>query len=300
MNIEKTVLFIVNPISGGIDKNDLVASVETALQEKGFQLFVYYTTGENDPGNLENIIRDKNPARVIIAGGDGTIRLAATVLMQYDITIGILPYGSANGFAVNLDLPTDLQEQLDIALGDSVINIDLLDINGHVCMHIADMGLNAELIKNYENSSVRGKIGYMLQSISSLKNSNYPYAFEVEANGKHYHNEGILLAVANASKFGTGANINPKGKLNDGKFELVLFKNFHLLDIIKTLTGHEEVSSDFADTISTDSAKIHCKTPVAFQVDGEYIGEIQDIEVKLASGKLKVAVPTEFVKTHSI
>lgn len=290
----KTALLIVNPISGGSDKTKLISSLEIAVSERGYKLQVYNTTGENDNEQIAAIIKRKLPGRVLVAGGDGTIQLAAGVLKGTNIPVGILPYGSANGFAVNLGIPTSMEEQLDTALGDTTVDADLLELNGHLCIHIADMGVNAELIKNYDNATIRGKLGYILQSIPSLIKADFPYEFSIEANGKKYVKEGILLAIANANKFGTGANINPNGRLDDGKFELIIFKSFHLGHIIKTLWGQEELHPDFAETISTSEAMIHCTSPVAFQVDGEFIRETRNVHVSIAAGKLKIAVPPGF------
>lgn len=299
MRENKDILLIVNPISGGGDKADLLDSLEKSLPGRGYRLQVYNTTADRDADikNIGRILKENKPYRALVAGGDGTIQLAAGVLKGTDIVLGILPYGSANGFAVNLGIPAALEEQLDIAFGNDIIEIDLLLLNGHLCIHIADLGVNAELIKNYDNATLRGKLGYVLQSIPSLVGADFPYKYEIMADGEQHIKEGILLAIANANKFGTGANINPSGRLNDGKFELVLFKGFNLVEIIKTLAGKEELHPDFAETISTHKAKIHCKLPVAFQVDGEFIGEVQDVDISIAPGKLKIAVPRIFAET---
>ena len=94
-----------------------------------------------------------------MAGGDGTIQLVAEVLKEHHLPIGIIPAGSANGFAVNLKLPPNRIDQLDIALSNNLLEIDTLLVNDKICLHIADLGINAELIKNYENSKIRGKMG---------------------------------------------------------------------------------------------------------------------------------------------
>jgi diacylglycerol kinase family enzyme len=49
-----------------------------------------------------------------VAGGDGTIKMVAEAMENYDVIIGILPAGSANGLAVDLNLPTTIEENLEI------------------------------------------------------------------------------------------------------------------------------------------------------------------------------------------
>ncbi len=229
-----------------------------------------------------------------MAGGDGTIQLVAKVLKDFDLILGILPAGSANGFAFNLDLPDNLIDQIKVATGSKIFTVDTLELNGETCLHISDMGINAELIRHYEHSNFRGKFGYFLQSFPTLFKSNYPYKFTIEADNYKYVKKGVLLAIANANKFGTGANINPNGKLNDGKFEVLIFKKISLFQIIKTLFKNTKMDSNFVETISIEKAIITCEKPVAFQIDGEFIGKRKEVKVKVSDKKLKIAVSENF------
>ena len=292
MKIKNQILLVVNPISGGFDKSKLIQAVKAEINTRNYSLEIYKTSGDNDQDGIEKIIFEFQPERILVAGGDGTIQLVAEVLKNHDIPMGILPAGSSNGLALNLYLPANINEQLKVALGDSFFKMDTLQINGRTCLHIADLGINAELIRNFQNSNIRGKLGYILHSIPTLIKCEYPFEFEIEANGKQIVQKGVLLAIANANKYGTGANINPSGKLNDGLFELIIFKNMNFVEIFKTLNDQIFMDPEFAEIISTSSARINCKTPVSFQIDGEYIGEISKVVAAIGSKKLQIAVPS--------
>ncbi|WP_037315041.1 diacylglycerol kinase family protein [Salegentibacter sp. Hel_I_6] len=284
----KKVLLVVNPISGDINKEFIVQKIEKELRQIGAKLKTYRTTGENDKKEIYNLIAANTFDRVLVAGGDGTIKLVAEALQDNNIPLAIIPAGSANGLALNLGIPNNLEAQLKIALGTQITEIDTLEINGELCLHISDLGVNAELIKNYENSRIRGKVGYLLQSIPTLWSSKYPFEFEINLKDQKLTKKGILLAFANANKYGTGANVNPKGKIDDGTFEILLFKNFDILEILKTLRNETDVNSGFVEIIPTKEAKVFCKKPVPFQMDGEYIGEIEEISVKICPKKLPI------------
>ncbi len=293
MNRIKTVLLVVNPIAGGNDKSALREKVKGEVNKIGADLEIFLTTGEEDIFNLDQKIQEINPCRILVAGGDGTIKIAAEAMGKRNIPVGILPSGSANGLSVNLKLPNSLEDQLKIAFGDYFKEMDIILIDDEYCLHMSDFGLNAELIRNYENSNVRGKIGYLLQSIPTLIESDYPFQFEIEANGQFYEREGLLLAIANANSYGTGATVNPKGKIDDGVFEILVFKQFDFFEILKTLRNEVDLDPDFIEIISTSSAKICCKHPIAFQVDGEFLGKRECVEVKICTHKIKVAVNRE-------
>ncbi len=295
MNSEKKILLIVNPISGDSDKDDIISAVQNSSKSYHFHLDIFKTSGNNDLKLIKDILSTKKIDRVLVAGGDGTIKLVAQAMEGLDIVLGILPAGSANGLAVNFKLSESIGQQLETALSNNIIEMDMLEINGQTCLHIADLGINAELIKNYENSSLRGKFGYFIQSIPTIFQSESPYEFTIEANGETFNKTGILLAIANANTFGTGAKINPNGKINDGKFEIIVFKSLDFIEIFKTLRENAKPNEEFADIIVTDTAKIKTKKLVDFQIDGEYEGKFTEINAKIKTSKLKVAVPATFV-----
>ncbi|MFO7719486.1 MAG: diacylglycerol kinase, partial [Gillisia sp.] len=86
----------------------------------------------------------------------------------------------------------------------------------------------------------------------------YPFQFKIEANNQTFKKEGILLAIANANSYGTGAKVNPKGKIDDGYFEILIFKHFDIFKILKTLRNEVDYDPEFMETISTKEAIISC------------------------------------------
>lgn len=287
----KNVLLVVNPISGAIDKADLIDDIQNEVKKRNCSLKVFQTTGEEDVFNLSEVISEEKPERILVAGGDGTIKVAAEAIKDRAIPLGIIPAGSANGLAINLKLPTTAHEQVETAMGNNFLEMDIISIDGEYCLHMSDFGLNAELIHRYEKSSIRGKLGYLLQSIPTLVQSEYPFKFIIEANGREVEREGILLAIANAHSYGTGATVNPNGIMDDGKFEILIFKNFDFIEIVKTLRNEVNLDPEFVETISTSKAKIKCEIPVSFQIDGEFFGKRDVIEAHVLPGRVRIATP---------
>lgn len=299
MKSENYILLVVNPISGHTEKEHIIISITDEAAKRNLGLKVYKTTGEDDKKAINAIIKKQRPTRVLAAGGDGTISLVSECILGTDICLGIIPAGSANGIAVNFGIPATVPEQIETALSDCTIKIDALFINEKLCLHIADLGINAELIKNYEDSGVRGKLGYFLQSIPTIFNSDSPFHFTIETENETVEKTGILLAIANANKFGTGATINPEGKINDGKFEVLIFKSLDFIEIFKTIQEKPDLSADFVEIFSTKKVRITTRSKVPFQIDGEYMGEIKKAEARIEKEKLLMAVPELFCKLHS-
>ena len=106
-----------------------------------------------------------------------------------------------------------------------------------------------------------------------------------------------MVAIANSQKYGTGVTINPNGKMNDGKFEIVIFKNLDLLVFAKIITGNMPINDDDIEIISTEVAIITSDLPVSFQIDGEYIGVETLLDIKILPSQMKIAVPDSDLTT---
>ncbi|WP_431244177.1 diacylglycerol/lipid kinase family protein [Flavobacterium sp. P21] len=289
--MKKNILFVVNPISGDLDKSSLIETVEEFASVNYFNLEVYETSGNNDLSKIQSIYNAFVPERIVVAGGDGTIKMVAEAVEDYDVVLGILPAGSANGLSVDLNLPAQIDENLKIAFMNHYIEMDMICINGKKSIHLSDLGLNANLVKNYEQSDVRGFWGYALQAFTTLTESEEPFVATISANNEIVEHTARMIVIANSQKYGTGVIINPNGAMNDGKFELVVLKNLDLLLIGKIITGNMPIDSDDIVIISTDKASIKTDYPVNFQIDGEYCGAQTDLDIHILHKQMKIAVP---------
>ncbi|MEO8240356.1 MAG: diacylglycerol kinase family protein [Flavobacterium sp.] len=289
--MKKNIIFVVNPISGDLDKSDLITAVSEFSDTHHFHLEVYETKGENDIKEIQKLYHQYQPERIIVAGGDGTIKMVAEAMETYDVIIGILPAGSANGLSVDLNLPNTIEENLKIAFLNHYIEMDMICINGKKSIHLSDIGINADLIKNYQESDLRGFWGYALQAYTTLVDSNEPFVATITANKETTEHTARMIVIANSQKYGTGVTINPHGVMNDGKFELIILKSLDLLLIGKIIAGNMPIDSDDIVIISTDKATIKTDYPVNFQIDGEYCGAQSLLEIHILHKQMKIAIP---------
>jgi diacylglycerol kinase (ATP) len=289
--MKKNVLFVVNPVSGDLDKSQLIEAVAFFATHQNFHFELYETTGGDDRAEVRKRYEKFTPERIIVAGGDGTIKMVAEAVEQYDVILGILPAGSANGLSVDLNLPQALEENLQIAFGNHFMEMDMICINGKKSLHLSDLGLNADLVKNYENSDTRGMWGYALQAFTTLKDLDEPFTVTIDANGKTTESLARMVVIANSQKYGTGVTINPNGKMDDGKFELVILKNLDLMIFGQIITGNMPIDPETIEIISTDRATIKTNVPVSFQIDGEYCGAETELEIRILEKRMKIAVP---------
>jgi len=288
--LKKNIIIVVNPVSGAVEKKEIVDSTLLFAKNENLESILYETLGTKDVENIKNLYNIHKPERIIIIGGDGTIRMVAEAIAKEDVILGIIPAGSANGFALDLDLQLTLEKNLEVAFLHQFMEVDIITINDKISIHLSDLGLNAELIKNYEQGEIHGKWGYALNTITTLFDSGEPFTAKVKANNETFGYVAIMIVIANAKKYGTGVVINPNGVMNDGKFELVILKNFDLIIFGQIISGNMPSDPDDVEIISTDKATIELDAPVSFQIDGEYCGTETKLDIKILHKQLKVAV----------
>lgn len=287
----ENVLLVVNPISGDLDKEELISEVEKKVEESEKSLTTYLTTGDNDAQHITNILEELKPERVLVAGGDGTIVMVAELLRDSSMILGLLPAGSANGMATDFGIPNDLPIALDIALGNNTIRMDGVEINGDISLHLSDIGLNALLIKNYEEGDTRGKLGYAKEVVRTLSEHEI-FTVRISTTQNIIETEAVIVILANAKKYGTGVTINPHGDIADGKFEIVIAKKIDVIELAKVLAGSTEFDPEVVTVLSVTDCKVEClDKEVHFQIDGEYKGLVSQLEARSIPGMVWVAIP---------
>ena len=101
-----------------------------------------------------------------------------------------------------------------------------------------------------------------------------------------------MVALANARKYGTGANINPQGDVKDGKFEVVVVRKINVFEILKSLFTNRPFHPRRIEVFSTKHLDLHLQRKFFFQVDGEYMGRIADIQARILPQIIQVMVPS--------
>ena len=90
-----------------------------------------------------------------------------------------------------------------------------------------------------------------------------------------------MVVIANATKYGTGLKINPNGKLNDNVFEIILIKEYAVMEILKIWISKLPWNPKKIERFQASAVQITTKHKVHFQVDGEYLGKTNKVEAKL-------------------
>lgn len=289
------ILFVINPGSGN-HTTDWPKEIETYFRFLNHSFELYFLKEGFNIQSIKEKITLFNPDTVVAVGGDGTVSFVAECLLQKNISLGILPAGSANGLAKELGVCVSPGEALDIIIAGRIEKIHVTMINEKLCIHLSDIGFNAYMIKKFESKHKRGIWGYVKAFIKAAWNVlfiNTSVQVSMSFENEIVETEAIMIVIANATKYGSGALINPSGSIEDELFEVIVVKKISVVEIFKMLVSHTSFNPKKTVVFQTTHLTMRPAKKVHFQVDGEYLGKVNKIEAILIPAAIQIIVPVE-------
>ncbi len=283
------LLFITNPNSGNSNIN-WEEEIKNYFANTGHDISIFQLTKDCNLDTIKEKIKSFSPQKVVAVGGDGTVKLVAECILNTKIQLGILPAGSANGLAKEFNISNIPTEALDVLLKGKSQKIHAIKVNNELCIHLSDVGLNAYVVKEFENQPMRGMWGYLMASIKVLW-QNPLMNIKMKIDGNIIKVKAMMIVIANATKYGSGAIINPIGKLDDDLFEVIVMKKISIREMFKMVYSHEEYDSEKTEVFQTNELVINSIRRVHFQVDGEYLGKVKEVKAVIMPDCLEVIVP---------
>ncbi|MEA9415379.1 diacylglycerol kinase family protein [Flavobacterium sp. PL02] len=278
--------FIVNPISGNGKHNITGDFLKDSFPSSEFKIEIDYTNHKKHAIELTKAAVANNPDYIVACGGDGTINEVASCLIGTTIKLGIIPVGSGNGLASNLNIPRKFEKAIEIIRKGTVSTIDVGKINNQYFFSNTGIGIDAMIIKKYENSGKRTLIAYVKAALSSsleFKTQETKLSFdnkEVIANP-------FLLFISNSNEMGYNMSLTPKASLNDGWLDMIVVPKLSFLEKM-TLGYHvlRNTVEKFKKAQHTLIQDLTIEVPTATSLDAQIDGE----SYNLKTNSIKVSI----------
>jgi diacylglycerol kinase (ATP) len=286
------LLFIINPGSGK-KKMDWGNIFPDFFKDKpSYTIELYELPRDIEPSVICKKIDQAQPDMVIAVGGDGTVKLVAGCLQNKKMAMGIIPAGSANGLATELKIPTDPVKALELLLDGNVKTIHLTRINDQLCIHLSDIGFNAYVVKKFEGGQSRGMWGYLKAAFRVLAQYQ-KMEVKIQTDKEEVFRMAAMVVIANATQYGNGVVINPKGSLYDNMFEVIVIRKISFREILKMRFSQKGFDPAKTEFFQTRSLSIKSRHHVHFQVDGEVMKKTKAVIAGIIDKALKIVVPKE-------
>ena len=286
----KHITFIVNPISGGKDKRNVLAAIGRYLDLSEFSYEVLPTLA---PGDGTVLARECRSDIVVAVGGDGTVSEVAQGLLGTDKVLGILPCGSGDGLALHLGISRDPARAVKVLNDGCIARIDVGQMDGRPFFCTAGVGLDATVSLDFARSEKRGLNTYISTAWEDWKHwkqENYV----VETDSECWAGSAVFVTVANANQWGNEARIAPKASLCDGLLDVTVVQPFMTLEIpdlaARLMTGKANTSRHVR-TFRGTHIHIHRDHPGPAHYDGDPFEAGTDMDLSILPGALQVIVP---------
>lgn len=310
--------FVINPtkVTDGAALRRRTAEISADL---GLLEPLWFETTEKDPGaGQTRAALAANASVVVAAGGDGTVRTVAEVLAGTEVPMALLPLGTGNLLARNLDLPLDSTELLiHTALGGADHAIDLgwlrtrqLDARDdpagegddpgeHLFLVMAGIGFDAQMVAGAD-AHLKARMGwfaYFLAGVRHLHGRKTKLRMQV-GEGEIRPLKVRSLLFANCGRLPGGIVLLPDAELNDGWLDIAA------LDTRGGLIGWASLFGKVAlqgvgirrqlpapssiEFWRGRNVRVICDQPEQVQVDGDLIGEASEVAVRVHASGLRV------------
>lgn len=293
------VCVIINPVSGTDSKKNIPEVIAKAFDQKVIDVIIRIT---GYPGHATEIAKSavaEGFKYVITVGGDGTVNEVAKALINTETFLGIIPFGSGNGLARELNISMNSDEAIATILKGNTRTIDYGIANEHIFFCTCGVGFDAFISDRFAEDKKRGPLGYVrnvLESVIDFKSEEY----EIIHDNGSLKERAFVVTCANASQYGNDAYIAPEANLEDGKMNISILKPLNALEIPQTtlqlFTKNIDKNSKM-NTFVTSHLTIHREKAGMMHVDGEPIKTGKTIEVEIKHKGLHVlAPPTSITK----
>jgi diacylglycerol kinase (ATP) len=290
-------MLIANATAGGGESSAVEAAAEVLRSRRRVE--VVKTAGRDD---LERALAGLDGRNLVVAGGDGSLHEAVSVLHQEEMlhhpVIGLIPLGTGNDYARGLRLPLDPARAAAVVLGGREVAADILiDDAGGIVVNVvhagvgADAGMEAEPYKG-----TLGRAGYVVGAfVAGFRSSGHRLRVvaddEVVADGSR---RVLQVGIGNGSRVGGGTALTPGADPTDGLADVLV--SFAVGRLDRFLYGaylrmgrhhdREDVRTARARTVAVSGQEFCC------DADGELDGPMTSRTWTVLPSAFRIMVPT--------
>ena len=294
VHVDKRAAIIYNPSK--ITDFDLFRTrVEYELRERGWKPPLWLETEIDDPGHqMAKDALAKAVDLVLVAGGDGTVRVVCSELVGSGTPVALIPAGTGNLLARNLGVPLDEQEAFFIAFEGTPSPVDVVrftigDTTEHFVV-MSGMGGDAQVMANTNTDLKRvvGSAAYFLAAAQSVGTGPYDLTVTLDDH-EPVKRSAVLALVGNVGTLQAGIKIFPDASPTDGMLDVLIGNPTSVADWAKVATGllgGAEVEP--LEYGQGHRVVIASEQPIPYQLDGDASGETDRLEAEVVPAGLSV------------
>lgn len=274
--------------------------VEGECAEHRWDAPIWIETDPDDGGaSAARRARRRRPDLVLVAGGDGTVRTLCAEMAQTGIPVAIVPAGTGNLLARNLSIPLDFAEALTVAFEGSQLRTDIIEVRADdadedYSLVMAGMGFDARIMSetNADLKKMVGPAAYVMAALQTLNTPPFEVTISLDA-GTPMTRTPALALVANVGAVPGQITIVPDARPDDGVLDVLVASPSNVLEWGAITTRILAGSNDHPGIERGQGRHvvIEASEPVAYQIDGDALGECRRFEATVLPAAVVLMVP---------
>jgi diacylglycerol kinase (ATP) len=279
------------------------AQMEESLQRDGWGNTLWLETSVEDPGRAMTKQAVAEQVDLVIgAGGDGTIRYVADGLAHSGIPLGLVPAGTGNLLARNLDLPREEVDAIEVALDRHLRVVDLVRITvddrppEHFAV-MAGIGVDA-MMMDETDEDLKDNVGSAAYFVAAGKAlGRLPVRMTVQLdNNRPVRRHAMLCVIGNVGRLRGNLTLIPGASPDDGLLDLYIAspRRFrHWVKLALRLITRRAKKDDQVDQYMGKRVRIIIDGKDNYQLDGDVVGESTTLFAEIQPGALAICVPAQ-------
>ena len=267
------------------------------MSRAGWDAPLWLETTADDPGEgMCNQAVDEGCVVVFVCGGDGTVRAAATALAGSGVPIAIVPFGTGNLLARNLDLPLDDETAaMRIGIHGATRQIDVGVIEGKRFVVMAGLGFDAAIMRDAPEKLKKtvGWPAYVVSGAKHLRGRRVSVSITIDG-GEPIDRRVRTVLVGNVGKLQGGLVLLPKARPDDGLLDIAVLAPRNGLDWVRLtgrVVGRRDVPDRRMERFRGKHVVIEAGRAQPRQLDGDLIEDGATMDIQIEAGALGVRVP---------
>lgn len=232
---------------------------------------------------------------VFVWGGDGTVQRCINAVAGTDTAVAILPAGTANLLASNLNVKPDLTEAVMIGLHGDRRRLDTGSVNGERFAVMAGAGFDARMIADADRGAKDrlGRAAYLVTGIRNLRARRVRATIEVD--GKRFFKGKVsCVLTANVGKILGGVEVFPQAQPDDGRLEFGVVTAKNPVQWARTfarMARGQAAVSPFVKVTQGKKFRIRFDRKVRYELDGGARKASKKLRIKVHPGSVTICVP---------
>jgi diacylglycerol kinase family enzyme len=292
------VVVIMNRGAGGTD--DPEARILELFAQHGEEPRIVHPDATHDICAVAGEAARSSDQVVVGAGGDGTISTVAAALVGTDKVLGVLPVGTLNHFAKDLNVPLDLEAAVRTITQGDVAAVDVGEVNGRIFINNSSLGIYPQIVARREAQQqrlARGKwLAFLAATIQAMR--RFPFLdLRIAFEGRQISQRTAFLFVGNNEYKIAGFELGSRACVNGGKLGLYFTRGTGRFGLFRlafhALFGRVDQAKDF-DVYCVAEARIETrKRRLLVALDGEIQRMETPLNYRIRSSALRVLVPRQ-------